>query len=116
MLSGKKIAVLGVGTLGTALISGLLKSATVKPNQIIGTVRQKDTVKSIQEKLSVQISTDNVQAAKDADIVILAVKPQNMPSVLKTIAPVLNGNKLVILRRLQCLWLILKKYWLALCL
>jgi len=96
MLAGKKIAILGVGTLGTALISGLLKSSMVKSEQIIGTVHNQDTVKSTQEKLSVRILTDNVAAAKEADIVILTVKPQNMSVVLKTIAPAIDGNKLVI--------------------
>jgi pyrroline-5-carboxylate reductase len=96
MLIDKKLAVLGVGTLGTALISGLLKAGTIKSDQIIGTVHQQDSVKSTEKKLSVKILTDNATAAKDADIILLAVKPQNMLLVLETIAPVLDKNKLVI--------------------
>ncbi len=96
MLAGKKIAVIGVGTLGTALISGLLRSGTIKPDQIIGTVHRQEAVKSTQEKLSIKIFTDNAAAAQQADIIILTVKPQNTPDVLKTIAPVIKENKLVI--------------------
>lgn len=96
MLASKKIAVLGVGTLGTALISGLIKSGTIKPEQIIGTVRLESAVKPTQEKLAVQILTDNAVASQQADVVILTVKPQNMAAVLKTIAPVLEKSKLVI--------------------
>ena len=96
MLAGKKIAVLGVGTLGTALISGLLKSGTVTANQITGTVHHQDSVPAIKQKLAVQILTDNVRAVQEADIVIVAVKPQNMSLILKTIAPAVNTDKLVI--------------------
>jgi pyrroline-5-carboxylate reductase len=96
MLTGKKLAILGVGTLGTALITGLLKSGTVKSDQIIGTVRLQDAIKSTEKKLPILILADNTAAAKDADIIILAIKPQNMLNVLKTIAPVVDSSKLII--------------------
>ncbi len=102
MLSAKNIAVLGVGTLGTAIISGLLKSGTIKPSQIRGTVGSTEGIKKAEAKLNakadsvVKIATDNLAAAKDADIVILAVKPQNMAKLLETISPALNKNQLVI--------------------
>ena len=91
-----------MGTLGTALVLGLLKSGMVKPEQIKATVGHAETVRTAQKRLNsqsnqnVHISTDNILAIKDADIVILAVKPQNMPDLLKTIAPALNKNQLVV--------------------
>jgi pyrroline-5-carboxylate reductase len=102
MLSGKNISVLGVGTIGSSLISGLLKSGMVKPNQIRGTVKHSDTIKTVQLRLDrqagqgIRMSTDNIAAVKDADIVILSVKPQNMASLLETISTTLNKNQLVI--------------------
>ncbi len=96
MLTGQKIAVIGVGTLGSALISGLLKAATVKPAQIIGTVRQAKDAQTTSQKLGIEIFTDNVAAVQTADIIILAVKPQNMTDVLAAIKPVVNKNKLII--------------------
>lgn len=96
MLTGKKIAILGVGTLGRALIAGLLKSGIVKPAQIIGTVRQEKSIKSSSEKLGIEISTDNAAAVQKADIIILTVKPQNMADVLAVIKPMVNKSKLII--------------------
>ncbi len=101
MLSANNIAVLGVGTLGTALISGLLKSETIKASQIRGTVGHIERIKAVEEKLNVlgsvvKISTDNLGAVKEADIVILSVKPQNMAKLLEKLAPSLNKDQLVI--------------------
>ena len=82
MLSGKNIAVLGVGTLGTALVSGLLESGTVSPDQIRGTVGHSETIKSVEQQLDfigiqgIKISTDNTAAVKGADIVILSLNPK----------------------------------------
>ncbi len=102
MLSNKNIAVLGVGTLGTALICGMVKSQAIKASQINGTVRTPESVKPTEESLNqtaccdVKISVDNIQAIKNAHIVILTVKPQNMASLLEIIAPALNKNQLLI--------------------
>lgn len=102
MLSNKNISVLGVGTLGTALVSSLVKSGVIKPNQIRGTVNHAETAKHAQAYMDsqvnqgVKITIDNIAAVKGADIVILAVKPQNMASLLETISPSLNKNQLLI--------------------
>jgi len=99
-LTGKNIAILGVGTLGTALIGGMLKSKTIKPTQITGTVHSAEAIKPTEDRLGfnsdIKISIDNVLAVKNAAIVILTVKPQNMASLLEEIAPGLNKSQLVI--------------------
>ncbi len=102
MLANKNIAVLGVGTLGTALIAGLLKSPKIKSMQITGTVHTNEAIQATKDRLAskgsadVNIHTDNVAAIKNAHIVILTVKPQNMATLLETIAPALTHNQLVI--------------------
>ncbi len=102
MLTDKNITVLGVGTLGSALIRGMVKSNSIKASQIHGTVRTIEAIKATEENLAqeqcfdIKISTDNAKAVKLANIVILAVKPQNMASLLESICPLLNKNQLVI--------------------
>lgn len=102
MIAIKKISILGVGTLGTALITGLIKSGTFKAEQIRGTTSHPETAAGIQNQLkkqigqAVSIGTDNIAAVQDADIVVLAVKPQNMKSLLKNIDPVLDKKQLLI--------------------
>lgn len=96
MLASKKLAVLGVGKLGETLITGLLNTNSIDRSQVIGTVRHEASIYRVQKKLDIDISLDNQAAAKHADIVLLAVKPQNMDAILKEIDPYLTGEKLLI--------------------
>ncbi|HIA53500.1 MAG TPA: pyrroline-5-carboxylate reductase [Candidatus Melainabacteria bacterium] len=96
MLKNKKLAVIGVGKLGEALISGLLKKDAISASDICGTVGHEESLKRIKERLNIEATLDNQKAVKDRDLVLLAVKPQNMDSVLKEIAPVVTKNHLII--------------------
>lgn len=96
MLKNKKLAVIGVGKLGEALISGLLKKDAISASDICGTVSHEESLKRIKERLNIEATLDNQKAVKDRDLVLLAVKPQNMDSVLKEIAPVVTKNHLII--------------------
>lgn len=96
MLKKKKLAVIGVGKLGEALISGLLKKDAISASDVLGTVGHEESVKRVKERLNIEAILDNQKAVKDRDLILLAVKPQNMDSVLKEIAPVINKNQLII--------------------
>ncbi len=96
MLEGKKLGVIGVGKLGEALISGLLKRSTLKAKNIEGSVAHESSVERVVERLGITAFTDNKRVVLGKDIVILAVKPQNMDKVLREIAPVLTPEQLVI--------------------
>jgi pyrroline-5-carboxylate reductase len=86
MLKDKKLAVLGVGKLGEALISGLLKNSELTAGDISGSVGHEPSVNRVAEKLNIQVGLDNRKAIFGADIILLAVKPQNMDGVLRQIA------------------------------
>lgn len=96
MLKGKKLAVIGVGKLGEALISGLLKQGGLTTSDITGTVGHEHSVEKVKQKLGIKVSTDNRATAKGADLIILAVKPQNMHNVLVELDEVLTPDQLVI--------------------
>ncbi|MDZ4836913.1 MAG: pyrroline-5-carboxylate reductase [Candidatus Melainabacteria bacterium] len=96
MLKGKKLAVIGVGKLGEALISGLLKQGGLTTGDIIGSVGHEPSVEKVNKKLGIKVSTDNRATAKGADLIILAVKPQNMHNVLLELEDVLTPDQLVI--------------------
>lgn len=95
-LKGKKLAVLGVGKLGEALISGLLKKGGLEVKDISGTVGHESSLARVSERLGIEVSTDNRSIVKDKDIILLAVKPQNMDSVLQEITSVLTEKQLLI--------------------
>lgn len=96
MLRDKKICILGTGNMGEALVSGLISSASSKPQNIICTDVREAKLNEIREKYSVQTSADNLEAVAKSDIVIYAVKPQIMAAVLKETAEKLDMSKLII--------------------
>ena len=88
------IAILGTGKMGEALLSGLLR-AGFKPGDIVATTRRPERAQTLRESYGVR-TADNVEAAKSADTLILAVKPQDMAALLAEIAPYVPADRLVI--------------------
>jgi pyrroline-5-carboxylate reductase len=96
MLAGKKLAVLGVGKLGEALVAGLLSDTGLKQNDIVGTVHHEKSLERVAQRLPIEVTTNNCAAIKGKDIIIVAVKPQNMDGLLKEIASSLTADQLVV--------------------
>jgi pyrroline-5-carboxylate reductase len=96
MLEGKTIAVLGAGRLGQALIRGLLDAGAVTPDHVTVTTGHADSVAAISQRLGVHPARTNADAVRNADLVILAVKPQTLAAVLQEIDPVLRENQVLI--------------------
>jgi pyrroline-5-carboxylate reductase len=95
-LTDKKLAVLGVGKLGGILLRAYLKQGLFVPQRVNATVRHDEKAEMLAKELDVRVSTNNRNAVKNADIVLLAVKPQVVGEVLKEIKPALDKNTLVI--------------------
>ena len=96
MLRNKKISLIGTGNMGEALLSGLISSGSSDPKNIICTDIREDRLKSIQEKYGVTTTTDNIKAIEASEIIIYAVKPQIIASVLRETASCLDMSKLII--------------------
>jgi pyrroline-5-carboxylate reductase len=95
-ISEKTIAFLGAGNMAEALIRGLLHSKTTAPERILATARRPDRARLLQETWGIRALTDNVAACRDADVVILCVKPQVMDRLVEQIAPAVDPTKLII--------------------
>ena len=87
-LQGSKIAFIGSGTMGEAIIHALVGVGKVVPEQIVASDVLVKRGEELQARHGVRVTTDNVAAASEADIVILSVKPQVLPSV----TPELRGH------------------------
>ena len=90
-----KIAILGGGNLGTAIAQGLINGNFASPADIIITKRNISTLKGDLPK-SVKISNDNEKAAAESEVIILAVKPYQVESVMQLIAPALTKKHILI--------------------
>ena len=91
----KKIAIIGGGNLGTAMAHGLIKSEFVPADAITITKRNTLTLSGL-ESIGANVSADNVQAVKNSEIILLAVKPFQIKEVLEAIAPELGSNHILI--------------------
>lgn len=78
---GKKIAIIGGGNLGSAIAEGLIKSKFCKPADITITKRKVETLQSFKEK-GVKITSDNAEAVRNSELIILAVKPYQLNDVI----------------------------------
>ncbi len=91
---GQRIAVLGTGKMGEALVSGLLRAG--KPaDEVVVTARRAERAAELTERYDVA-SVSNADAAKNSDTLILTVKPQDMGTLLTELAPHVPSDRLVI--------------------
>jgi pyrroline-5-carboxylate reductase len=88
------IAILGTGKMGEALLSGLLRAGR-PASAVVVAVRREDRGAELRARYGVQV-TDAASAAKAADTLVLAVKPQDMGRLLDEIAAMVAPDKLVI--------------------
>jgi pyrroline-5-carboxylate reductase len=96
MLEEKRLALLGAGKLGEALLGGLLDSGAVGPRNVIVTAGHQARVDAVCERFGVRGTLSNPEAVEGADVVLLAVKPQKVPQVLEELGDALHGGQLLI--------------------
>jgi pyrroline-5-carboxylate reductase len=96
MLKDKKISIIGTGNMGEALVSGLISSGSTSPEHIICTDVRDEKIKSVKDKYGVITMKNNTEAVEASEIVIYAVKPQIIASVLRETASCLDMSKLII--------------------
>ncbi len=96
MFDNKRIAVIGAGKLGEALITGMVDAAIVKKDQFIATAAHRERLDQVHAKLKVETTLSNGEAVRKAHLVLLCVKPQTVEEVLRQISDDLTPNHLVI--------------------
>ncbi|MFH2203495.1 MAG: pyrroline-5-carboxylate reductase [Elusimicrobiota bacterium] len=96
MLARKKIAVIGAGHIGSALIGGMLNAKLAAPGQIVATRRSAAARDELKKKWGIAATGDNRKAAAKADILLIAVKPQNAREVLEDLAPAVTTRHLLV--------------------
>lgn len=89
------IALLGVGHLGEAVLSGLLESG-LPPAQIWATALPAERAGALADRYGVEVGTDNTSAVNEADIVLVAVPPEAVAPLLTEIAPDLEEDAVVV--------------------
>jgi pyrroline-5-carboxylate reductase len=88
------IAVIGAGKMGEALISGLLKAGT-SPDDVLITERYEARAQELTQRYGVK-AVGNAEAAKLADTLVVAVKPQDMDALLAELSTSVTPDRLIV--------------------
>lgn len=91
----RNVTFLGAGNMANALVRGLLR-AGVAPGRVSATVRREERRAELEKAYGIKVGFDNVAAAREAEVVVLAVKPQALDKLVREVAPVIDRSKLVI--------------------
>lgn len=94
-IKGKKVGFLGAGNMGEAMIKGLLQAGLVPPASIAATDVRRERLDQIVKQYGIRAAKSNPALVTESDVVILAVKPQIMASVLHEIGASIDGRLLI---------------------
>jgi pyrroline-5-carboxylate reductase len=89
----QRIAIIGGGRIGEALLSGLLSSGW---RDIVVTSRREERVAELRERHGVEATTSNADAVRGAALVVVAVKPQDIDALLADIGSLLSPDQTVL--------------------
>lgn len=95
-LAGQKLAFIGGGVMAEVMIAGVLERQLAQPGAIIASHPRPRRAAELAERLGIATTTSNLEAARQADIVILCVKPQRLNPVLKELAGNIEPRQLLI--------------------
>ena len=90
------IALIGYGNMGEAIIAGLLRNGLAPANCIYASGPRAERGAELQSRYGILPFTDNAEAIKTADVVILAVKPQKLKKTLAGLKGMIPAHALVL--------------------
>jgi len=73
--------------MGGILLQAFLKNNLLLPDQLLATVQHPDRALALSAQFAVNVGTDNLAAARQADVILLGVKPMQVPALITEILP-----------------------------
>ena len=95
-LPNLRVAVLGAGKMGGILLQAFLKQNLFAPDQIHATVAHAEKAIARSAQWGVDVTTDNLAAAEKADLILIGVKPFQVPDLIAEIRPALTPAKTLV--------------------
>jgi len=95
-LQGKRVAFIGGGTMAEAMMRGLFEKHLVPPSHVLVTGPRRERRADLAKRFGVKAIASNAEAASEAHVVILSVKPQVLTTVLRELKGKLDSGQLVI--------------------
>jgi pyrroline-5-carboxylate reductase len=95
-LDTQRVAVLGAGKMGGILLQAFLKQQILSPDRLFATVAHADRAQALSAQWGIEVSTDNAAIAAKADVLLIGVKPFQVPALIEEIRLALTSDKLLI--------------------
>jgi pyrroline-5-carboxylate reductase len=92
----RKLAVLGAGKAGEALIAGVLSSGWRRADELVATARHQEHLDGLAERYGIETTLSNAEAVRGAALVVVAVKPQDIEGLLAEIAGAVTSDQTVL--------------------
>jgi len=89
------VAVLGAGSMGQTLVEGLLRAGW-EESEVVAVVRRRERVQELTRLTGVEVTLDAATAAEGRDVVVIAVKPRDVPGLIDQISSVITSGQVVI--------------------
>ncbi|MDD3236570.1 MAG: pyrroline-5-carboxylate reductase [Candidatus Gastranaerophilales bacterium] len=91
-----KIGFIGAGKMASAIIKGIIGAKSYKPSNILIHDLNKDALDNAKKDFGITIEESNINVVKNADVIVFAVKPFVLPTILEEIKHTITKNKVVI--------------------
>jgi pyrroline-5-carboxylate reductase len=95
-MKDNKVAIIGCGNIGLSILQGIIKNDPFMAKRITATRRNIKELEYLKD-LGIKLTSDNVSAINESDLIIIAVKPYNLTSLLEEIKDHLNPKKHVLI-------------------
>lgn len=91
-----QVAMLGAGKMGGILLQAFLKNRLFPAQNVRATVQHAERANQLAAQWGIAVTTDNLEAARSSDLILLGVKPQTVPELIEQIRPALTPGKLIV--------------------
>ncbi len=92
-----KLGFIGCGNMAQAMITGILTQKVVSPQElIVSNPREEKKTAKLKDEFGIITTTDNKEVAKQSDILVLSVKPQVYPAVIKEIRDEVSSEQIIV--------------------
>lgn len=91
-----KVGFIGLGNMASAMIGGMLEKQLITPEEIVGSAKTEETRARIREKFQIRTAASNREAAMEADVLFLAVKPIFFSEIIEEIKDAVNEKTLIV--------------------
>ena len=92
---GTTVGVVGVGSMGSAMVRGWLRASDVPVDLLVYDAAE-DRTRNLGQASGVTVATSLEALAKRSDVIVVAVKPKDIAAVLRSLKPIVNARKTIV--------------------